>query len=193
MIELRDNYEKAQQKLEAADANWKKFQTRSDRLTLPNFDERLRELEDIRCECEQARTLSRDIYAAETYKVASEEHSITIKLFYQYLYEENTFYNHVSKYLSSRMPEIEQRLENDELIPSFGYDLAKHCLKRNDTLIAYPIEICIRLLENSLNEQGLFRIAPSQGKQKKLVAELNLHAIDRGRTLYDLLKENFLI
>ncbi|CAF4081079.1 unnamed protein product, partial [Rotaria sp. Silwood1] len=167
MTELRDNYEKAQQKLEAADANWKKFQTRSDRLTLPNFDERLRELEDIRCECEQARTLSRDIYAAETYKVASEEHSITIKLFYQYLYEENTFYNHVSKYLSSRMPEIEQRLENDELIPSFGYDLAKHCLKRNDTLIAYPIEICIRLLENSLNEQGLFRIAPSQGKQKK--------------------------
>ncbi|CAF3935195.1 unnamed protein product [Rotaria sp. Silwood1] len=167
MTEFRGNYEKAQQKLEAADANWKKFQTRSDRLTLPNFDERLRELEDIRCECEQARTLSRDIYAAETYKVASEEHSITIKLFYQYLYEENTFYNHVSKYLSSRMPEIEQRLENDELIPSFGYDLAKHCLKRNDTLIAYPIEICIRLLENSLNEQGLFRIAPSQGKQKK--------------------------
>ncbi|CAF1538442.1 unnamed protein product, partial [Rotaria sp. Silwood1] len=161
MTELRDNYEKAQQKLEAADANWKKFQTRSDRLTLPNFDERLRELEDIRCECEQARTLSRDIYAAETYKVASEEHSITIKLFYQYLYEENTFYNHVSKYLSSRIPEIEQRLENDELIPSFGYDLAKHCLKRNDTLIAYPIEICIRLLENSLNEQGLFRIAPT--------------------------------
>ncbi|CAF1504637.1 unnamed protein product, partial [Rotaria sp. Silwood1] len=193
MTEFRDNYEKAQQKLEAADANWKKFQTQSDRLTLPNFDERLRELEDIRCECEQARTLSHDIYAAETYKVASEEHSITIKLFYQYLYEENTFYNHVSKYLSSRMPEIEQRLENDELIPSFGYDLAKHCLKRNDTLIAYPIEICIRLLENSLNEQGLFRIAPSQGKQKKLVAELNLHAIDRGRTLYDLLKENFLI
>ncbi|CAF1474056.1 unnamed protein product, partial [Rotaria sp. Silwood1] len=73
-----------------------------------------------------------------------------------------------------------------ELIPSFGYDLAKHCLKRNDTLIAYPIEICISLLENSLNEQGLFRIASSQGKQKKLVAELNLHAIDRGRTLYDL-------
>ncbi|CAF4130123.1 unnamed protein product, partial [Rotaria sp. Silwood1] len=69
---------------------------------------------------------------------------------------------------------------------SFGYDLAKHCLKRNDTLIAYPIEICIRLLENSLNEQDLFRIAPSQGKQKKLVAELNLHVIDRGRTLYDL-------
>ncbi|CAF5158952.1 unnamed protein product, partial [Rotaria sp. Silwood1] len=186
MTELRDNYEKAQRKLETADTNLKKFQTRSDRLTLPNFDERLRELEDIRSECEQARTLSHDIYATETYKFSSEEHSITVKLFYQYLYEENTFYNDVSKYLSSKMPEIEQRLENNDLIPSFGYDLAKHCSKRNDTLIAYPIEICIRLLENSLNEEGLFRIAPSHGKQKKLVAELNLQTIDRAATLNEL-------
>ncbi|CAF1041609.1 unnamed protein product [Rotaria sordida] len=98
MTEVRNNYEKAQRKLETADANLKKFlfllfkiknvlivlltfQTRSDRLTLASFDERLRELEDIRCECEQFRTLSRDIYATETYKIASEEHSITIKLF----------------------------------------------------------------------------------------------------------------
>ncbi|CAF1041628.1 unnamed protein product [Rotaria sordida] len=51
------------------------------------------------------------------------------------------------------MPEIGQRLENDDLIPLFGYDLIKHCLKRKDTLIAYPIEICIHLLENSLNEE----------------------------------------
>ncbi|CAF1281472.1 unnamed protein product [Rotaria sordida] len=106
------------------------FQTRSDRLTLANFDERLRELEDIRYECEQSRTLSRDIYATETYKIASEEHSITIKLFYQYLYEENQFYNNISRYLSSKMPEIEQRLENDDLIPLFDYDLIKHCSKK---------------------------------------------------------------
>ncbi|CAF1263446.1 unnamed protein product [Rotaria sordida] len=73
------------------------------------------------------------------------------------------------------MPEIEQRLENDDLILLF------------DTLIAYPIKICIRLLENSLNEEGLFRIALSQGKQKKnIVAELNLQTIDRGTTLNQL-------
>ncbi|CAF4657614.1 unnamed protein product, partial [Rotaria sp. Silwood2] len=186
MTELRDNYEKAQRKLETADANLKKFQSRSDRLTLANFDERLRELEDIRTECEQARTLSRDIYSTETYKVSSEEHSITVKLFYQYLYEENQFYNDVSKYLSSKMPEIEQRIENDELIPLFGYDLVKHCSKRSENLIAYPIEICIRLLENSLNEEGLFRIAPSHGKQKKLVSEINLQIIDKASTLSEL-------
>ncbi|CAF1477389.1 unnamed protein product [Rotaria sordida] len=94
------------------------------------------------------------------HKIASEEHSITIKLFYQYLYEENQFYNNISRYLSSKMPEIEQRLENDDLILLFGYDLIKQCSKRKDTLIAYPIEICIRLLENSLNEESFFRIGP---------------------------------
>ncbi|CAF1554676.1 unnamed protein product, partial [Rotaria sp. Silwood1] len=87
------------------------------------------------------------------------------------------------------MPEIGQRLENDELIPSFGYDLAKHCLKRNDTLIAYPIEICIRLLENSLNEQGLFRIAPSQGKQKQITSTLKQYL----RELPDCLLTNALL
>ncbi|CAF4358812.1 unnamed protein product [Rotaria sordida] len=66
MTKLRDNYEKAQQKLETADANLKIFHARSDRLILANFDERLRELEDIRCEYEQSRTLSRNIYATET-------------------------------------------------------------------------------------------------------------------------------
>ncbi|CAF1356222.1 unnamed protein product [Rotaria sordida] len=84
------------------------------------------------------------------------------------------------------MPEIEQRLENDDLIPLFGYDLIKHCSKRKDTLIAYPIKICIHLLENSLNEEDLFCIAPLQGKQKKIVAELNLQTIDRRTTLNEL-------
>ncbi|CAF4290806.1 unnamed protein product, partial [Rotaria sordida] len=145
------------------------FHARSDRLILANFDERLRELEDIRCEYEQSRTLSRDIYATETYKTAR-----------------NQFYNNISRYLSSKMPEIEQRLENDDLIPLFSYDLIKHCSKRKDTLIAYPIKICIHLLENSLNEEDLFCIAPLQGKQKNIVAELNLQTIDRETTLNEL-------
>lgn len=163
-----------------------RFQTRSDRLTLPNFDERSHELEDIRIECEQARTLARDIYATETYKFASEEHSITQNIFSQYLFEQNHFYNEISKYLSLRIPILEQRLDDDELTPSFRYDLVKHCSKRCDTTLAYPIEICIRLLQNSLREEGLFRIAPAIGKQKKLVAELDLQSIDRGATLNEL-------
>jgi len=182
---LRENYEKAQRKLETADANLKKFQTRSDRLTLANFDERCRELEDIRSECEQTRTLSRDIYSTEIYRISSEEHSITVDLFYEYLFEQNLFYNEISKYLSSKIPDIEQRLDNDELTPAFHCDLTKHCLKRNEN-IAYPIDICVHLLKNHLREEGLFRIASSQIKQKKFVAELDLQSIDKTMTLNEL-------
>lgn len=128
----------------------------------------------------------RDIYLTEIYRISSEEHSVTVDLFYEYLIEQNHFYNDISKYFSSKIPEIENRLDNDELTPSFGYDLIKHCSKRFDTNIAYPIEICINLLKNSLNEEGLFRIAASQIKQKKFVQELELQFIDKTTTLNDL-------
>ncbi|CAF1275422.1 unnamed protein product [Adineta steineri] len=186
MTELKENYEKSQRKLETADSNLKKFQTRSDRLTLSNFDERSNELEDIRTECEQARTLAHDTYATETYKIANEEHYLTQNIFSQYLFEQNNYYSQISKYLSLRIPIIEQRLEEDELTPPFKCDLVKHCSKRYDTLLAYPIEICIQLLKNSVNEEGLFRIAAANGKQKKLVAELDLQSIDRATSLNEL-------
>ena len=205
MNELRDNYEKAQRKLESADANLKKcvarllsisfivglslslrFQSRSDRLNLANFDDRSRELEEIRNECEQARTFARDQYATETYHCASEEHAITVDVFAQYLFEQRDFYDDIAKYFSSKMPEIEERLNADEFIPLFGYDLTKHCSKRVDTLIAYPMEICVRLLDTHLAEEGLFRLASSQIKQKKFVAQLNLQSIDKGTSLSEL-------
>ncbi|CAF1659521.1 unnamed protein product, partial [Adineta ricciae] len=186
MTEVKENYEKAQRRLETADTNLKKFQTRSDRYQLANYDERSTELEDIRNECEQTRTLTRDIYVTEIYKIASEEHFITQNLFSQYLFEQNHFYNEICKHLSSRIPIIEQRLEDDDLTPSFHLDLIKHCSKRCDTIIAYPIEISIRLLENSLREEGLFRIAPAHNKQKKFVSELDLQLIERSSTLNEL-------
>ena len=188
ITELRDNYEKAQRKLETADGNLKKFQTRSDRLTLANFDERCRELEDIRSECEQARTLSRDIYTTEVYRISGEEHSITSDLFYQYLCEENLFYNSIAKHFSSKLPEIEQRLETDPLKPIFRCDLAKHVAKKGDQTnsIAYPIDVCIHLLKNHIREEGIFRIASSQIKQKKFLAELDLQSIDKTMNLNEL-------
>ena len=153
---------------------------------MANFDDRSRELEEIRNECEQARTFARDQYATETYHCASEEHAITVDVFAQYLFEQRDFYDDIAKYFSSKIPEIEERLTSDEFIPLFGYDLTKHCSKRMDTLIAYPIEICVRLLDNHLSEEGLFRLASSQIKQKKFVAQLNLQSIDKGTSLSEL-------
>ena len=153
---------------------------------MANFDERCRELEDLRSECEQARTLARDIYSTEIFRISSEEHSITNDLFYQYLFEQNLFYNEVSKYFSEKIPQIEERLENDPFKPIFHSDLNEHCSKRTENNIAYPIEICINLLKNHLREEGIFRIASSHIKQKKFLAELQLQSIDKTTTLTEL-------
>lgn len=155
---------------------------------MANFDDRCRELEDIRCECEQSRTLSRDIYTTEIYRISSEEHSLTYDLFYQYLNEEFLFFNSISKYYSTKIPEIEQRFETDPFKPILRSDLNKHCLKRSEQncFIAYPIDICIHLLKNHLREEGIFRIASSQIKQKKFLAELDLQSIDKSMNLNEL-------
>jgi hypothetical protein len=88
--------------------------------------------------------------------------------------------------LAIQIPEIQQRLDQDALAPSFHCDLAEHCITRIQRPIAYPIETCIRLLEDSVREEGLFRIAPSHAKQKKLVTELDLQIIERKATLQSL-------
>ncbi|UJR10897.1 hypothetical protein I4U23_015085 [Adineta vaga] len=179
MADLRDKYERAQRKYEAADANFKKFQNRSDRNSVPNYEERYRELEDNRSECDQDRMSARDIYATETYRVASEEHSISRDFFAQFIFEEQTFYDDIQQYLSKQIPRVQDRLNSDKFAPSFHCDLAKHCIKRIRQPIAYPIETCIHLLRGSENEEGLFRIAPAHGKQKKLVSELDLQLLNK--------------
>ena len=153
---------------------------------MANFDERCRELEDIRCECEQNRTITRDQYQSEIYQYANEEYSITMNIFAQYLFEQNLFYQDISKYFTTKIPLIESKLNNIDFIPIFGCDLIKHCSKRTETIIAYPIEICIRLLEHHLREEGLFRIGSSISKQKKFLNELNLQLIDKSMTLNEL-------
>ncbi|CAF4251557.1 unnamed protein product, partial [Rotaria magnacalcarata] len=185
MADFRDNYERAQRKFEVADGNLKKFRSRSDSGAVPNYDERCRELEDIRGECDQARILHRDNYITETNRIASEEHAITSNFFVNFLMEEQSFYHDIEQYLSYRIPEIKNRLDTNKLAPSFYCDLSEHCLKRIQRPIAYPIEFCIHLLKDSLQEEGLFRIAPAQIKQKKLMTELDLQLIDKNSRLED--------
>lgn len=165
----------------------KRFQSRSDRLTIGNFDEKSRELEEIRYDCEMNRTLTRDHYSAEIYQFASEEYFISKHLFSQYLLEQNSFYQEIFKYFSLKMPQIESRLNREEYLPVIGLDLIKHCSTREqDDFIAYPILISIHLLENHLKEDGLFRQAPSMIKFKKFLAQLNLQFIDKTTTSDDL-------
>jgi hypothetical protein len=165
----------------------KRFQSRSDRLTIGNFEEKSRELEEIRYDCEMNRTLTRDHYSAEIYQFASEEYSISKNIFSQYLFEQNSFYEDIFKYFSLKMPQIESRLDREEFLPVIGLDLIKHCSTREQQdFIAYPIQISIHLLENHLKEEGLFRQAPSMIKFKKFLAQLNLQFIDKTSNIEDL-------
>ncbi|CAF4763016.1 unnamed protein product, partial [Rotaria sp. Silwood2] len=134
----------------------------------------------------QTRISNRDIYFTETNRIASEEHLITYQFFAKYLFEEQSFYNDIQIYLSNQIPQVKHRLDNYKLAPSFHCDLSEHCLKRIQRPIAYPIEMCLHLLENCFEEEGIFRIAPAQAKQKKLVTELDLQIINKNIKLRDL-------
>ncbi|CAF0734259.1 unnamed protein product [Didymodactylos carnosus] len=184
MNDLRENYEKAQKKLETADSNLKKFQTR-DRLQF--YDDKQRELEDSRLECENTRQLARDQYQTETYRIASEENDISHMYFYEYLKLQQDYYNSISSYLNQEIPLILQRIHQDELQPMFKRDLKDH-LHRTKRQIAYIIETCVRLLSSDkyLKEEGLFRIAASHIKQKKFCSELDIYAINDKHTLAEL-------
>jgi len=165
--------------------NLLRFENR-DASTVQNRDARLNELKDAVNSSEQSRNAAYDAYTTEVYRVANEEHSITQQYFLKFLHAQQEFYEEISQLLLQRIPNVEQRLDNDKYAPSFRCDLAEHCLKRTKRSIAYPIETCVRLLEDSVKDEGLFRIAPSQAKQKKFIAQLDLQTIDSKVQLTDL-------
>ncbi|KAM7387225.1 hypothetical protein PAMA_009710 [Pampus argenteus] len=62
--------------------------------------------------------------------------------------------------------------------PSFGKSLEEH-LNISGREIAFPIEACVTmLLECGMQEEGLFRVAPSASKLKKLKASLDCGVLD---------------
>nr|XP_014340145.1 PREDICTED: rho GTPase-activating protein 44 [Latimeria chalumnae] len=62
--------------------------------------------------------------------------------------------------------------------PSFGKPLQEH-LSVSGREIAFPIEACVTmLLDRGMQEEGLFRVAPSSSKLKKLKASLDCGVLD---------------
>jgi hypothetical protein len=144
-----------------------------------NYEDRLNELQDSRTECDQARMTAFDNYTIETNRIACEEHSITRDFFYNYILGEQLFYKNIQGFLSEQIPNIQQRLNEDQFTPSFHCDLAEHCSKNRKSNLAYPIKTCVRLLKDSVREEGLFRVQAAQGKQKRFVTELDLKLFDK--------------
>ena len=152
-------------------------------MAIPNFEERHNEFDESRRECELAKSAAWDQYVTETNRIASEEHSISKRIFQEFLSEEMKFYADVNAMFSSRMSSLEKRSTDYPLSPCLTCDLTEHCSQRVNQRIAYPIEISVSLMEPFLREEGLFRITPSHGKQKRFLSELDLQLIDKSSTL----------
>ena len=196
--ERREECERAQRKLEAAEAAFKKslsslsdlcctvslsldrFHGRSDSSVVPNFGERLKELDDARELCRTDQITAKDQYLTVINQFAAEESTTAGRYFAQLIREKQRFYQEIDHLLGEQLLELEESLARYPLAPSFGAPLADHCRRNpHSSSLAYPIETCVHLLQGSLREDGLFRMGPSLVKQKKLVAELDLQMIER--------------
>ncbi|XP_054615216.1 rho GTPase-activating protein 44 isoform X1 [Dunckerocampus dactyliophorus] len=136
--------------------------------------------ESLREEMEEAATrmeICRDQLSADMYSFVAKE--IDYANYFQTLIETQAEYHRKSlEILHSILPQIKAHQEAWVEKPSFGKSLEEH-LNISGREIAFPIEACVTmLLECGMQEEGLFRVAPSASKLKKLKASLDCGVLD---------------
>jgi len=108
-----------------------------------------------------------DSLAAEMYALISRESEIS-RFILDFLNHQNEYHQSVSSILNELISGVESCITKSVRKPVYGLHLDDH-LTTTQRSIAYPIELCIcGLLETALEEEGLFRIAGSSSKVKKL-------------------------
>ncbi|KAF0032776.1 hypothetical protein F2P81_015066 [Scophthalmus maximus] len=136
--------------------------------------------ESLREEMEEAANrmeICRDQLSADMYNFVAKE--IDYANYFQTLIETQAEYHRKSlEILHSVLPQIKAHQEAWVEKPSFGKSLEEH-LNISGREIAFPIEACVTmLLECGMQEEGLFRVAPSASKLKKLKASLDCGVMD---------------
>ncbi|XP_029013680.1 rho GTPase-activating protein 44 isoform X4 [Betta splendens] len=136
--------------------------------------------ESLREEMEEAANrmeICRDQLSADMYNFVAKE--IDYANYFQTLIETQAEYHRKSlEILHSVLPQIKAQQEAWVEKPSFGKSLEEH-LNISGREIAFPIEACVTmLLECGMQEEGLFRVAPSASKLKKLKASLDCGVLD---------------
>ncbi|XP_067914128.1 rho GTPase-activating protein 44 isoform X3 [Heterodontus francisci] len=121
--------------------------------------------------------ICRDQLAADMYSFVAKE--IDYANYFQTLIEVQAEYHRKSLVLlQSVLPQIKAQQEAWIEKPSFGKPLEEH-LAISGREIAFPIEACVTmLLECGMQEEGLFRVAASASKLKKLKASLDCGVLD---------------
>ncbi|XP_034073378.1 rho GTPase-activating protein 44-like isoform X12 [Gymnodraco acuticeps] len=121
--------------------------------------------------------ICRDQLSADMYSFVAKE--IDYASYFQTLIEVQAEYHRKSlELLQSVLPQIKAHQETWVEKPCYGKSLEEH-LALSGRDIAFPIEACVTmLLECGMPEEGLFRIAPSASKLKKLKASLDCGVLD---------------
>ncbi|XP_041076766.1 rho GTPase-activating protein 44-like isoform X6 [Polyodon spathula] len=121
--------------------------------------------------------ICRDQLSADMYNFVAKE--IDYASYFQTLIEVQADYHSKSlALLQSILPQIKAHQEAWVEKPSYGKALEEH-LSISGREIAFPIEACVTmLLECGMQEEGLFRVAPSASKLKKLKASLDCGVLD---------------
>ncbi|XP_058904508.1 rho GTPase-activating protein 44 isoform X1 [Kogia breviceps] len=121
--------------------------------------------------------ICRDQLSADMYSFVAKE--LDYANYFQMLIEVQAEYHRKSlTLLQAVLPQIKAQQEAWVEKPSFGKPLEEHLLISGRE-IAFPIEACVTmLLECGMQEEGLFRVAPSASKLKKLKAALDCCVVD---------------
>ncbi|KAL2100908.1 hypothetical protein ACEWY4_002669 [Coilia grayii] len=121
--------------------------------------------------------ICRDQLSADMYSFVAKE--IDYANYFQALIEVQAEYHRKSlEILQGVLPQIKAHQEAWIEKPSYGKPLEEH-LTLSGREIAFPIEACVTmLLECGMQEEGLFRVAPSASKLKKLKASLDCGVVD---------------
>ncbi|KAK9745666.1 BAR domain [Popillia japonica] len=126
--------------------------------------------ESIKSEMEDADTKveqNRDALAAEMFSLLRRESELS-QYILQILKLQRAHHESSLKSLERIIPDLERKIGDSPIKPVFGTSLEEH-LRVTHRRIAYPIEICIRALQElGMSEEGLFRVAGSVTRVKRL-------------------------
>ncbi|XP_067285570.1 rho GTPase-activating protein 44 isoform X2 [Pseudorasbora parva] len=121
--------------------------------------------------------ICRDQLSADMYSFMAKE--MDYANYFQTLIEVQAEYHRKSlELLQNILPQIKAQQESWVEKPCYGKPLEDH-LSLSGREIAFPIEACVTvLMDCGLQEEGLFRVAPSASKLKKLKASLDCGVLD---------------
>ncbi|KAJ1527681.1 hypothetical protein ONE63_007640 [Megalurothrips usitatus] len=126
------------------------------------------ELEDAELKVEQCR----DQLASEMFQLISREADLA-KTIVEYARLQKAYHERALSVLDDFLPDLEAVVYDSHIRPVFGASLEEH-LRVTTRKIAFPVELCVcSLLELGMEEEGLFRVAGSSSKVRRMKLSLD--------------------